>query len=73
MENCMLDEPEVLSIEEKHEETIKEYIEDFQSEITRMLKGMNEEDLGLLCTTAHLISDECLNLIEDLERLENGE
>jgi hypothetical protein len=57
----------------KNSETIEEYIEDFKSSVNHHLKGLenlSNEDLEI---TLKCISGECLDLIEDLERLENGE
>jgi hypothetical protein len=69
MENCMLDQHDD-DIYGKNSETIEQYIEDFKSTINHHLKdleNLSNEDLEI---RLRCISGECLDLIEDLERLE---
>jgi len=68
----MLDEP-IDKVYEENYEKIEQYVEDFKSSVNHYLKGLEDlsnEDLEI---RLKCISGECLDLIEDLEKLENGE
>lgn len=67
-----IDPPEYENFEEKYEKEIKEFVDDFKSEIERMLKRINSEDFDKIISNVEDVSNDALAFIEELERFKEN-
>ena len=72
MREQAIDPPEYENFEEKYEKEIKEFVDDFKSEIERILKRINSEDFDKIISNVEDLSNDALAFVEELERFKEN-